>query len=102
MKDAEDEYKDVLAGYKFNDPAKKVFSNVTGEEVKSGEEAKQLCSQQLVSGVLWVKEEKALLDLGIEKCLEVGPGAVLGGLWKAVSGDLKCQPAGTLENITNI
>ncbi len=102
MKDAEDEYKDVLAGYKFNAPVKKVFSNVTGEEIKSGKEAKQLCSKQLTSGVLWVKEEKALLDLGINKCLEVGPGAVLAGLWKAVSGDLKCQPAGTIENITNI
>ena len=99
MKDAETEYAEVLKGFNFNDPVKKVFSNVTGAEIKSGEEAKELCAKQLTSGVLWVKEEKALLELGIEKCLEVGPGNVLGGLWKAVGGDIKCLPAGTAEAI---
>ncbi len=85
--------------FKFNDPVKKVLSNVTGSEIKSGDEAKKLCSQQLTSGVLWVKEEKALIDLGVDKVLETGPGSVLGGLWKAVGGDIKCLPAGTLEAI---
>jgi len=102
MKAAETEYAEVLKGYSFSDPVKKVFSNVTGEEVKTGEEARELCSKQLTSGVLWVKEEKSLLALGIEKCLEVGPGTVLAGLWKAVGGDIKCLPAGTAENILNI
>lgn len=102
MKAAETEYAEVLKGYSFSDPVKKVFSNVTGEEVKTGEEARELCSKQLTSGVLWVKEEKSLLETGIEKCLEVGPGTVLAGLWKAVGGDIKCLPAGTAENIINI
>ena len=99
MKDAETEYAELLAKFSFRDPVKKVFSNVTGAEIKSSEEARQLCSKQLTSAVLWVKEEKAVLDLGIDKCLEVGPGTVLGGLWKAVGGDIKCIPAGTLEAI---
>lgn len=99
LKDAETEYAEALESFKFNDPVKKVFSNVTGEEIKSGDEAKKLCSRQLTSAVLWVKEEKALLDFGVEKCYEAGPGNVLGGLWKAVSKDIKCFPAGTLEAI---
>ena len=99
MKAAETEYAELLEKFSFRDPVKKVFSNVTGAEIKSAEEARQLCSKQLTSAVLWVKEEKAVLELGIDKCLEVGPGTVLGGLWKAVGGDIKCIPAGTLEAI---
>ena len=99
MKDAETEYAELLNSFTFSNPVKKVLSNVTGAEIKSGEEARQLCSKQLVSGVLWVKEEKAVLENTIDKCLEVGPGTVLGGLWKAVGGEIKCLPAGTLEAI---
>lgn len=102
MKDAETEYAEILNNFKFRDPVKKVFSNVTGEEIKSGAEARQLCSKQLTSGVLWVKEEKAVLEAGVEKVLEVGPGAVLAGLWKALKGNPVCQPAGTVENILNL
>ena len=99
MKDAETEYAELLNSFTFSNPVKKVLSNVTGAEIRSGEEARELCSKQLVSGVLWVKEEKAVLENNIDKCLEVGPGTVLGGLWKAVGGDIICLPAGTLEAI---
>ena len=99
MKDAETEYAEVLDKFTFSDPVKKVFSNVTGAEIKSGEEARKLCSKQLTSAVLWVKEEEAVINLGIDKCFETGPGTVLGGLWKAVGGEMKCHPAGTVEAI---
>ncbi len=99
MKAAEEEYADLLKGFNFSDPLKKVYSNVTGAEIRTGEEARQLCSRQLTSGVLWVKEEMALLDLGVDRCFEAGPGNVLGGLWKAVGGEIKCFPAGTVEAI---
>jgi [acyl-carrier-protein] S-malonyltransferase len=99
MKEAETEYAEALEKYTFNDPVKKVFSNVTGKAVVSGTEAKQLCSKQLTSAVLWVSEERALLGEGIEKCFEAGPGSVLGGLWKAVGEAVPCLPAGKIDEI---
>jgi [acyl-carrier-protein] S-malonyltransferase len=56
----------------------------------------------VVSTVLWVEEEKSLLADGFQRCLEVGPGSVLAGLWKAFSKDVPCLPAGKQEEIARI
>jgi len=93
---------EALAGYAFSDPAKPVYSNVTGKRISSGEEARRLCVRQVVSTVLWVEEEKSLLADGFQRCLEVGPGSVLAGLWKAFSKDVPCLPAGKQEEIAKI
>jgi [acyl-carrier-protein] S-malonyltransferase len=86
----------------FSDPSIPVYTNVTGQEVASGEEAKKRCIEQIVSTVLWVDEEKQLLADGFARCFEVGPGKVLSGLWKSVGGDIVCQPAGTFEQIESV
>ena len=102
MKEAEAEYREILEKVTFNNPVKNVYSNVTGSLVSSGDEAKQLASQQLTRTVLWVNEEKLLLEEGADMCIEAGPGTVLTGLWGAVGGDIKCYPAGTIENIAKL
>ena len=93
---------EVLADYDYSDPQIPVYANVTGERITSGEEAKRLCVQQVVSGVRWVDEEKSILADGYDRYLEVGPGTVLTGLWKYVSKEAKCNPAGSLEDINKI
>jgi len=92
----------VLAGYRFADPVKPVYSNVSGRRVASGDEARRLCVQQAVSTVRWVDEESSLLADGFQRCLEVGPGSVLTGLWKAFSSEIPCQPVGKLEDIDKL
>jgi [acyl-carrier-protein] S-malonyltransferase len=72
--------------------------------VQSGEEARQLCLDQLVSTVMWTREQEQMVADGSAGFLEVGPGTVLGGLWKAYTKahrevDLVCRPAGTLDAI---
>jgi len=102
MKEAEIEYREIIQKVKFNDPVKKVYSNVTGKIVTSGDEAKQLSSEQLVKTVLWVDEEKLLAEEGVQMCMESGPGNVLTGLWGAVEGDIPCYPAGKVEDILKL
>ena len=102
LEEARKGLEEVLAGYTFNDPLKPVFANVTGRSVSSGEEARQLCVRQAVSTVRWVEEEQSMLDDGFARFLEVGPGSVLGGLWRAFSRDYPCLPAGKLEDIEKI
>jgi [acyl-carrier-protein] S-malonyltransferase len=104
MQEAREQFAEYLSGVRFSDPTKPVYSNVTGSVVESGEEARKLCLDQLVSTVMWTREEEHMVADGSAGFLEVGPGTVLGGLWKAYTkahpdAGLTCRPAGTLEAI---
>lgn len=102
LEQARAELEQVLAGYRFADPSKPVYSNVSGRRVGSGDEARRLCVQQAVSTVRWVDEETSLVADGFQRCLEAGPGSVLAGLWKAFSGEVPCLAAGKLEDIDKL
>ncbi|MEE8441425.1 MAG: ACP S-malonyltransferase [Spirochaetia bacterium] len=105
MQAAKDDFSKELAGFEFKDPQKPFYANVKGGAVDSGNEARRLCAEQLVAPVRWVDEESAILADSYDELLEVGPGEVLGGLWKAfIKGreeiNLGCSPAGKLDQIT--
>ncbi|MFH2113640.1 MAG: ACP S-malonyltransferase [Spirochaetota bacterium] len=102
MRYAYDGFKEFIANVAFADPKLDFFSNVTGAKVGSGAELKSLATEQIVSPVRWIDEQKAILDAGFIRCLEAGPGTVLGGLWKSASTEVPCLPAGTLEQISAI
>lgn len=102
LEEARKGLEEVLAGYTFSDPVKSVYANVTGKRIASGEEARSLCVRQAVSTVRWVDEEQSLVDDGFDRFLEVGPGSVLSGLWKAFSKEHPCLTAGKLEDIEKI
>jgi [acyl-carrier-protein] S-malonyltransferase len=58
--------------------------------------------RQVVSMVRWVDEEESLVADGYTRFLEVGPGSVLSGLWKAFNRELPCLAAGKLEDIEKL
>jgi len=86
----------------FSDPKLALFSNVTGKRVATGAEAKGLAVRQIVSPVRWIDEEASILDEKPGFVAETGPGTVLGGLWKAVGGEIPCYPFGTLDKIAAV
>lgn len=102
MEEARKEIADVLEEYQFEDPKKPVYSNVSADLIKSGEEAKRLCIRQIVSTVRWVDVQKKVLADGYNRCVECGPGKILTGLWRSVTKDVDCSPAGTLEKIEHL
>jgi [acyl-carrier-protein] S-malonyltransferase len=107
MIEAKEQFSKELARFAFEDPKKSVYANVTGAALQSGEQARELCGEQLVAPVRWVDEENSLLADGYDSLLEVGPGEVLTGLWKAFTKgrediEIPCTPAGTQEQITAI
>lgn len=108
MQKAAEEFEKVLKSVVFNNPTKILLSNVTGQQVSSGEEAKKLAVLHLVQSVQWTKEESELNSLfgksSDNSIYEVGPGSVLTGLWRdsGFAENLPCIPCGTLEQLNSI
>lgn len=110
MQKAADEFEQAIAGVQFSDPAIHLFSNVTGKECVSGEEAKKSAVLHLTHPVLWTDEEKNLAAVmqadGFENwaALEAGPGKVLGGLWgnTEYASSLTVAPAGTAQALSSL
>jgi [acyl-carrier-protein] S-malonyltransferase len=88
-----------LAKYDFREPAIPFFSNVTGARVVAPEEIRRLASEQIAAPVRWIEEEGAIASMGVERCVEAGPGNVLSGLWKAAIKEIPCAQAGKLAEI---
>jgi len=102
MTDALDAFVPALEAVVFKDPSITIYSNVTGQKISSGAEAKKLAVQQVTCPVRWVDEEAAVAACGAEVCLEVGPGKVLQGLWKDSGSSLPVFAAGTADDIAKI
>ena len=107
MAAARDEFAEALADVDFADPVKPVYSNVTGDLINTGEEARRLCAEQLVSPVRWVDEEALIARDDYDELLEVGPGEVLSGLWRAFIKanpyiTVPCLSAGTVQQMATI
>jgi len=79
MASARDELEPVLAATTFDAPAWPVVSNVDARPYHDAGWAPRL-ADHLVRPVLWRDSMVALADMGAASFVEVGPGAVLGGL----------------------
>lgn len=110
MQKAADEFEKAIANVTFNDPKIPLFSNVTGKQVMSGEEAKKSAVLHLTNPVRWTDEEAVLGAMMTEdaanewKVIEVGPGRVLGGLWKQTEYGEKwvCDSVNTVDTVNGV
>ncbi len=93
------ELEDFLQSLRFSDPVKDFYSNVTGTIVTTGEEARGLSIQQMVSPVQWLVIEKNIGTSSVSSVAEAGPGSVLTGLWKKSGMQQSAFACGTLEGL---
>jgi [acyl-carrier-protein] S-malonyltransferase len=73
-----------LEGVDFHDPAFAVISNVTAHPVTSAADARRLLVEQLTSSVRWSYSVRTMLELGVDRFLELGTGKVLTGMLKRI------------------
>ena len=107
MQKAADGLEVAIKDVTFNNPKLPLFSNVTGKEVVSGEEAKKSAVLHLTHGVRWTDEDKVLADMikadseNEWVILEVGPGKVLSNLWRdtEMGATLSSTPVNTAEAV---
>jgi [acyl-carrier-protein] S-malonyltransferase len=73
-----------LAGAPLRAPAFPVVSNVTAQPVSDVSDARRLLVSQLTSPVRWTASMRTMLEAGISRFVELGPGSVLAGLLKRI------------------
>lgn len=68
-----------------------VWSNVDAAPHQEPEEIRRLLVAQVQAPVLWEKTMTGLLQAGVERFYEIGPGRVLAGLLKRVQRKAECR-----------
>ncbi len=77
-----------------------VVTNVDAQVTTSPTELRDALFRQVSAPVRWLESMQLLIQNGVNRIVEVGPGKVLSGLMRQISRDVKCQnvdDAGSLE-----
>ncbi len=82
MADAAHEFARYLEQFDLADPELPVLSNVTGRPYEPGT-VRGLLGAQIREPVRWEPSMRYLLEHGVTEIVELGPGNVLRGLWRA-------------------
>lgn len=98
MEVAEQGLREHLESIEFSAPAFPVISNVTAEPVADADEARDLLVRQLTSPVRWTGSMRMLVDNGVARFIELGPGSVLCGLMRRIERAAECVSIGTAED----
>lgn len=86
MEPARQKLAEALARTTIRDADFPVYVNITGEPVTSAEAIRESLLKQLTAPVQWTKTIERMVADGASEFIEVGPGNVLQGLVKRISG----------------
>ena len=101
MEVAEAGLREHLETVTFSDPAFDVVSNVSAEPVSDPVEARRLLIEQLTSPVRWTASMRTMLDAGLDRYYELGPGRVLAGLMRRIERSAEVVSLGTAEQVNS-
>lgn len=89
----------VLEKIAVNDLQIPVVSNVEATPNSDGKRVRDLLVTQVCAPVRWEETILKMAELGVTRCIEIGPGKVLSGLVKRIVKDVEVA---NLENCTNL
>jgi [acyl-carrier-protein] S-malonyltransferase len=99
MQVAEGGFRAQLESAVFAAPRFPVVSNVSAQPVTDPADARLLLVRQLTTPVRWTDSMRTMLESGIVRFAEIGPGSVLGGLLRRIERTVSCQPLGTVAEV---
>ncbi len=83
----------------FLTPVVPVVANVTATPQTDPLTLRRLLLEQVTAPVRWAESVLALAAMGVDEALEAGPGAVLRGLGRRITRDIRITAAGTADEI---
>ena len=102
MSEIADTFQKVLDDVVVHTPKIPVYANVSADVVLDSGEIKHLLYQQLTHSVRWVETIQNMIQKGIHRFIEVGPGKVLSGLVKRISSDVEVMQCGTVQELEQV
>lgn len=102
MKAAAESMREILDVVSLTQTRIPVWTNVTAEAVQNPESMRDSLVKQLTHSVRWIETIENMVESGIARFIEVGPGKVLCGLIKRINREitvLACGSAGDLEGL---
>ena len=93
MKPAEERLAADLDAAAFADPRFPIVTNVDARLIRTAADARDALKRQVSRSVLWTRSMAVLKDLGVDACVECGPGKVLAGLVKRIGRGWPQPPA---------
>ncbi len=102
MSSATEIMKNKINNAKIEVPKNSIISNVTAKEEQNPNNIKDLLIKQIESPVRWRESVIYMIDKGVRKFIEIGPGKVLSGLIKRIDKTVEIVTYNSLEDIKNI
>ena len=99
MQPAVDGMTQILSKVTFNDPSVPIIANVTALLLTSGSQIKDELLEQLCNGVQWQRSVEYMVQKGVSRFIEIGPGKVLTGLIKRISRDVEIMNIGDVNAV---
>lgn len=99
MKPVAEILKDEFENYSWNDAKITVIANTTAESLSKADEIRNELYSQTFGPVKWVDTVNQLVESGVTKVYEIGPGKVLAGLIKKINKDIEVV---NIENVDSI
>ena len=102
MKPATEIMKKTIAEINFNNSKSPIISNVTAKEMINFNQIKELLIKQIESPVKWRESVMYMMENGVKKFIEIGPGKVLSGLIKRIDKNLTITNVNGINDIKNL
>ena len=107
MVPAAEKLKEVLTAAELKEPNKKVYANVTAEDMMKDHDGSnaaiyltEMLAKQAMSPVYWEEIIKRFESDGVEAIVEVGPGKTLTGLTKKTCPEITALNVENVETLT--
>ncbi len=102
MKKATDAMQKEILSNEFKIPKNYIISNVTAKPSNDPNEIKNLLIQQIEKPVRWRESVINMINLNVQKFIEIGPGKVLSGLVKRIDRNVKLIQVNDIEDLKNL
>jgi [acyl-carrier-protein] S-malonyltransferase len=102
MKPAQDRMAAELGAVAFSDLSFPLVNNWQAREIISATDAREGLVQQIPNPVRWTQTIQYLASQGVTEAVEVGPGAVLTGLLRNITPDIKGQKFGEAADLQKL